>query len=661
MSVSLPNQAQLPHRGRRWRTIATLTLLCLLGLAFSRASQAPQPTASGPARNATEHAQDPAAAPAESKPAASAAAAGVQPKDFYGLWTIAPPLVAILVAVLTRQVIVALSLGVLTAAGMVCVMHGVYNPLRFVTYAMDHYLLGVLASMKGDGSGVDAEHVTIIIYTMFIGAMIGVLRVNGGTRAVVARVTRRVHTRRAGQLSAVIAGLLVFFDDYASAMIVGPGLRPIFDRLKISREKLAYLVNWTSAPDSSIFLGTWLAVQISYIDSGFKMLGDQVPAFLANTNAANTFWATIPYRTYTLLTLVMVVLVALTGRDFLSMRKAERQSSQTREQAAGGPQTETLAQPSGDAVQPASHWLLGAAPAILLVLMTVLLMATTGWSRVQSEGVALAFDSRHAVWESLATVLGKADSHYALLYASLSAAVLAIVMTVASRRLTLAKTMDGAVSGMTAMFAACIILVLAWGLSTAGKNLQLGPVAQEFLTRQINLGRFSLDWLPLSVFLTACLISFATGTTWGTMAILCPPVVTIAAGLLAKLPPDQALMMFYYSVGAAMAGAVFGNTCSPLADVTVLSSIFTGCELYAHVRTTLPYAVTVGIVSVLCTDVLRIGLCHWWPGWFPQHWAAGYGLAAGAIVLLLLLLVAGRKPTPRDFPGVEIVQVDNHA
>jgi Na+/H+ antiporter NhaC len=599
-----------------------------------------------------------APAPQTTQTAISAASASapspVEPKDFYGLWAIAPPVVAIILAILTRQAIIALAIGVLTAASMICVMQGTHDPLHFITFAMDRYVLGSLVP-SSPGGGADLEHITIILYTLFIGAMIGVSHANGGTRALVARVTRRVRTRRSGQLSTIAAGLLIFFDDYASAMIVGLGLRPIYDRLKISREKLAYLVNWTAAPDSSIFLGTWLAVQISYIDSGFKMLGDGVPAFLSGTNAANTFWATIPYRTYTLLALVMATLVALTGRDFGGMKKAERRAADTDglQDAAtlpvagtqsADPNTATAATEPRPPDDPLTRrWLLGAAPALLIVLMTVLLMAWTGWQRALGDGTSLAFDSGSTAWSSVATILAKADSHHALLYASLSAAVLAILMSVASRGLSLAKTMEGATAGMSAMFTATIILVLAWGLAAGGKDLQLGLVAREFLAEQIEIGRFSITWLPLSIFLTACLISFSTGTTWGTMAILCPPVVTIAANLLADLPRDQALSMFYYCVGSAMAGAVFGNTCSPLADVTVLSSIFTGCDLYAHVRTTLPYALTAAFVSVVATDGARYALQRWRPDFYADYWCSYHGLALGALLLLLILIVIGRR------------------
>jgi hypothetical protein len=127
------------------------------------------------------------------------------------------------------------------------------------------------------------------------------------------------------------------------------------------------------------------------------------------------------------------------------------------------------------------------------------------------------------------------------------------------------------------------------------------------------------------------------------MAILCPPAVTIAAGLLADMPPDQALSMFYYCVGSAMAGAIFGNTCSPLADVTVLSSVFTGCDLYAHVRTALPYALVVAVVSMVATDGARYALQYWRPDSYAECWRSYHGLALGTLLLLLVLLVIGRR------------------
>lgn len=569
-----------------------------------------------------------------SAPAVSAAST-------YGLWVIAPAMVAIILAILTRQVVMALSLGTLTASAMVCILGGDYNPIHFVTTMIERYVLGVLAPVK-DGRA-DLEHLTILIYTFFIGAMIGVLNVNGGTRAVVELVTRRVKSRRGAQLAAGGSGLAVFFDDYASAMIVGPGLRPIFDRLRISREKLAQIVNWTAAPVSSMFLGTWLAVQIGWINDGMDGLRkDGMPAFLASENAAHMFWACIPYRAYSVLVIAAVFVLAMFGRDWGAMRKAESRVVEGDANAAGA---------ADNTEAKTGHWAVGVIPAAVLVGLTVGLMVYTGIYRCHADNRTLNFDSVGAVWNSIEAILGKADSHAAMLYASLAAAVIGVVVSVVSRSCSLSNAMEGAVSGMSAMFAASIILVLAWGLSQASKDLQLGQVAEAFLRQQIELKRFSVEWLPLSIFLTACFISFSTGSSWATMALLVPPAVSISGGLLREMPADVAYGMFLSCVGSAMAGAVFGNTCSPLADVTVLSAMFSGCDLGSHVRTVTPYAILIAMVSVLSTDGLRLGMAKWTPG---VAWNVWYGLASGVLLLVLWTLIVGRRPKGVVFePAIE--------
>jgi Na+/H+ antiporter NhaC len=572
---------------------------------------------------------------------------------------LAPALVAIILAIITRQVLVALSAGILVAAALMLGMQGLYNPILWVTHAIDDYLFGVLAPAArddlGNVVGVDYDHVKILVFTLFIGAMIGVIEANGGTRAMVARVTRRIRTRQRGQLGAFLAGLVVFFDDYANAMIVGPSMRPLFDRLRLSREKLAYIVDSTAAPVASIFIGTWLAVEIGYLDDGFKALGQDVPAFLEGVDGSTAFWASIPYRTYAWLALAMVALVALTGRDFAGMRTAESRA------AAGKKAADSVPDATGG--NTGQGWWLGALPLLVLVGMTIGLLFRSGWQASIAEGVMLAWGSTHEIWESIKTALGAADSYPALVYGSLSAALVAVVISVLWSSLTLAKTMDAVVVGMSRMFAACIILVLAWGLSQGGKDLQLGEVASAFLQDKIvagdqaGQGGLPVVLLPLAIFVTAGIVSFSTGTSYGTMGILCPAVISITARVLGDMPADQAEPLFYACVGAVLTGAVFGDHCSPISDTTVLSSIASECELSRHVWTQMPYAAAVAVAGLVSMDGLRYGLQRWAsPEFYESYreisWA--YGLVAGTLLLLLLLLVFGRRPKGIVFePAVE--------
>ena len=588
--------------------------------------------------------------------AASPSAAGggvVKPKDYYGLWSLAPAGVAIVLAIVTRQVIVALVLGILTAAGMMVFMRGGFSPtqlpLDIITFAVDNYLLDVLAPLE-EKKGVvlkqvEFDHIKILVFTLLIGGMVGVIQANGGTQALVLRLTRRVKRREQGQVRAFLAGLAVFFDDYANAMIVGPSMRPIFDRLRLSREKLAYIVDSTAAPVASIFIGTWLAAEIGYIQDGLDKLGDSAPSFLAEMNGVTAFWGSIPYRTYALLALVMVFLVAITGRDFGSMRKAESRAV-----------AERRSPPSSEEVvfqDLAGRAWLGLTPILVLVFMTFGLLAMTGWRVVASDTDLLEqirWDSFVAGRDSLVTILGKSDANASLLYASLTALVIAVLTSI--RTLTLSKTMDAVTSGVSRMFAACIVLVLAWGLSDGGSDLQLGYAVSGYLGETVfspEAGVERLMWLPPAIFIAACIVSFATGTSWGTMAILCPATVVISASVMSGLPEDQARALFYASVGAVLTGAVFGDHCSPISDTTVLSSIASECDLGRHVWTQMPYALTVAVVGILSTDGLNFALRKYATDFYDHTWTAHgysqyYGLGVGVLLLVLIIFIIGRRP-----------------
>lgn len=542
------------------------------------------------------------------------------PASVYGAWGFMPPLITIVLAIWWRQVIPALAFGVLVAAYMLVFIDPPDTAVAVVfggiVMAVDEFLIGALRS---------ESHLKIITFTLLIGGIVGVIAANGGTRAVVHGVASWASNRKRGQIATWFAGLLVFFDDYANAMIVGPSMQPIADRLKISRAKLAYLVDSTAAPVASVALvGTWVGAEVGFIDGGLQQLTER-PEFLANMNAYQAFLASIPYRYYAWLALVMVFLIGFFNRDFGPMRRAEIElepptySGATDESVMGS-----------DRGRSWFAW----APIIVLVVGTMVLMGVTGYY-----GYHEALDKGELEDQPLSPVqliVENADTHDSVLYASLAALVVAILISLTTRTLNLGQCMEAATQTMARMTSTLLVLVMAWTLSGAMRDLELGIVGQQLLEEM----NFQPIWLPLLVFVMACVISFATGTSWGTMGILCPTVIVVAAALMDDMPPAEALPLFYAAVGAVLAGAVFGDHCSPISDTTVLSSIATGCALEKHVWTQIPYALTVAIVSMLSGEVL----VRWanLPPWV--------GLGVGTAALILIVRLFGRKP-PRAVPA----------
>ena len=393
-------------------------------------------------------------------------------------------------------------------------------------------------------------------------------------------------------------------------------MQPVCDRLRISRAKLAYIVDSTAAPVASIALvGTWVGTELAYIAEGLKdVAASGTPVFLEGIDPWNAFLNSIPHRYYAILAVVLVALVAASGRDFRAMARHERDAA---DQSSAG---EKSVSASAKAVR--GRWLLSALPIAALVTVTGLVLLYPGCQ------LAVAAGRAGQPW-SLKTLFEGADSYNAILYGALAGVVLAIALAVASRQLTFKNSMEAMTDGMSRMFPAVVVLILAWALSTAAQDLHVGEVVSGWLCDQ----GFSIKWLPLAVFVSAAGVSFATGTSWGTMGILCPMVVRIAADLGETVPAAEALPLFYGSVGSVLAGAIFGDHCSPISDTTVLSSIASGCTLEVHVWTQLPYAACAALVSMMCGNVLcgYLGFSPW------------LGLACGCVLLLSIVRFVGTR------------------
>ena len=605
-------------------------------------SATPTPTANGAATTgdaATSGASAPAAAQGEPEHA------GTQPPprtpknpESYGLFVLIPALVAILFAIFTRQVVPALFLGLVAGAYMMvpCLpvghaLAGENGLIAGFQLAIETYILAAVRH---------ADHMKIIIFTLLIGFMVGVMGNNGGTTGLVHLVGGKTNSARRGGLTAWAAGLVVFFDDYANTMIVGPTMQSVFDRLRISRAKLAYIVDSTAAPVASLALiGTWVGAEVGYIQDGLsEVTAATAPAFLLNDSghlltAMSTFIHSLPYRFYPILALFLVFLSCATGRDFGPMKKSQgRAASKLDTPLDPDDDPESHTEPD----EPKPRWWLGLGPVLVLVFATLAVLIGTSLNNPDTiaamnvtEGPKAWADT--AWWMKASEIMSHGDSYLSIYYGAFLAVIAALLLTLLARAGTVRRAADAGLEGMARMFPAVVILVLAWSLSAVQKDLMLGNIVAAHLQAM----KFPIVWAPLAIFTSAALISFATGSSWSTMGILCPATVQIMIKLSAGdsgLDVVTAQNLFFAAVGSVLAGSVFGDHCSPISDTTVLSSIASGCPHEEHVWTQLPYAVV--------TAVAAMGLGDMMCSVYHQPWYCGLG--AGAAFLVLFIFVVGR-------------------
>gem|GEM_PF-36478 len=502
--------------------------------------------------------------------------------------SILPPLAAIAIALLFRQVLLALFIGVWMGAWLAAGAGFGAVFTSFFTAATDYVVPSV----------ADPDHVSILIFTLLIGGMVGIIGANGGTRGVVRALTGWITTRRRAQVTTTGLGYIIFFDDFANTMIVGSTMRPLTDRFRISRAKLAYLVDSTAAPVAIVALiSTWIGAVMGYIrEAESAIAGYSESAYLIFLNS-------LPYNFYAFLAIIFVLIIAFSGRDFGPMRRAEERARSGSDTSAvsgeedgptGEEETATGQEESGTGEDGESgtdepgdessgdhektvHWLYAMVP--ILALLTV----TLGGLWVTGEG------------DTLQEIVGSADSYAALVWGSVFSVFLAGFMTLVGRLLPVGEMLKGMFRGMNVMFEGLLILVLAWSLGMVTLELDTAGYLVSLLE-----GFLSPDWLPVLIFVLSAVTSFATGSSWGTMGILMPLVLplTWSLSVAAGLDPASTQTLIYASVSAVLAGAVWGDHCSPISDTTILSSLASRCDHVAHVNTQLPYALVVGVISV---------------------------------------------------------------
>ncbi len=520
-----------------------------------------------------------------------------------GVLSILPPALAIIFALVFRQVVISLWGGIWLGAVFVFDFDVVGGFLR----VLDHYIVNSVA---------DKTNAQIILFSMLFGGLVGVISRNGGARGIAHVITRYAKTARGGQLAAWFTAIVLFFDDYSNVLIRGNLMRPITDELRISREKLSFYVDTGAATVASLFLvSTWIGYEVGLMEQGLRAIDSSQDAYAM-------FIRTIPYRFYPIFALVLAFLIAVTGRDFGPMLEAERRARRTGKVLRDGAQPVT--ELADDALelstdQPA-RWYNGLVPILTIVAVALFGLYWTGTKALQAEGVSDY---------SLGTIVSSADSYVALLWASLSGCVMAIVLSLTQRILSLSQAIDALLKGMKFLLLGIVILILAWSIGSVAEELHTA----DYLI-QLMRGTLSPFWLPAITFLIAALMSFATGTSWATMAIMMPLVIPLAhaLGIEAQLDPSQADTVLLGVVSSVLAGAVFGDHCSPISDTTILSSMSSACDHVDHVRTQLPYALLAAGVGVLAGDIpSAYGLSPW------------VSMLVGVAVLAAFLFLFGKK------------------
>lgn len=460
---------------------------------------------------------------------------------FATFWALVPPIVAIVLALITKEVYSSLFIGILVGG----LFYSGFSFEGTLTHIFSNGFVAVLS---------DPYNVGILIFLVILGAMVSLMNRAGGSAAFGRFAKAKIKTRAGAQLATVALGILIFIDDYFNCLTVGSVMRPVTDEHKVSRAKLAYLIDATAAPVCIIApISSWAAA---------------VSGFVEGEDGFSIFISAIPYNYYALLTIVMMLGMILMNVDFGPMKKYEANALKgdlfSDESAAA--ETETAPVSKGRVIDLII-------PIAALIICCVIGMIYTGGFFQGADFV---------------TAFSNSDASVGLALGSICAMLLTIIIYLLRRVLKFSECMECLPAGFKAMVPAILILTFAWTLKAMTDSLG----AKEFVASAMEQSAGSLmNFLPAIIFLVGCFLAFSTGTSWGTFGILIPIVVAVFSG------SNHELMII--SISACMAGAVCGDHCSPISDTTIMASAGAQCKHINHVNTQLPYAIVAAVISFI--------------------------------------------------------------
>ena len=500
------------------------------------------------------------------------------PSMYATFWALVPAFVAIILALITKEVYSSLFVGILVGG----IFYSGFNFEGTINHVFQNGFIGVLS---------DSYNVGILVFLVILGAMVSMMNKAGGSAAFGRWAATHIHSRVGAQLATVLLGCLIFIDDYFNCLTVGSVMRPVTDKHKISRAKLAYLIDATAAPVCIIApISSWAAA---------------VTGFVEGTDGFSLFIRAIPYNFYALLTIVMMLVLVISKAEYGSMRQHELNAlkgdlhstpagaaDKFDDDVAGNPKGKVL-----DLILPVAS---------LIVCCIIGMIYTGGF--FDGVGIVEAFSG--------------CDASVGLAYGSFFGLVITIVLYMVRRVLSFKECMASLPEGFKAMVPAILILTMAWSLKSMTDSLGAAPYVEALVRGS---AASLMNFLPAIIFLVACVLAFASGTSWGTFGILIPIVVDAFAA-------DQTMMII--AISACMAGAVCGDHCSPISDTTIMASAGAQSNHINHVNTQLPYAITVAIVSFV-TYIIA--------GFVKTAWIA---LPVGVVLMVAVVLVMKKKYGP---------------
>ncbi len=500
----------------------------------------------------------------------------------YGALSLVPPLLAIALAIATRRPILSLFLGIWSGGVIATGSLGIGRTFDWIV-----------------GSIADEFHAQILVFTLLLGSGVALIWRLGGATAVRNWAVAHLETPRKTGLATWILGMAMFFDDYANTAIVGSTMREISDQMRISREKLSYIVDSTAAPVATLGLSSWVAFQLSMIEDGYSTLADADNGVSAadTPGAFETFISSVPFNTYSLLAILMVGIIVVSQRDFGEMLDAEHRARQTGKINRDGAQPlQEVEKDLGAPIEDRPMLRTFFAPVVVLIAVTLSGAFWTGYQAWQADqadtGATTSLETAigaDGLVPVLIDVVGSGNFAAALVWGSFAMVATAIAIGLFYGLFGIGDSTESILDGFGLMLTAVTVLVLAWSISAVAEDLGTG----EYVAG-VAEGVVSPALLPIVVLLVSAFVAFTMGSSWATMGIVTPIAIPVAYELTGTFELMPAM------VGAVFSGAIFGDHASPISDTSVLSSTFTGADLIDHIRTQLSYAGTVLFVVIVC-------------------------------------------------------------